>query len=121
MTTENEKKALAEYLECDINSLIKENWSQWGLNVYKASKEEFAHEYAIGKEEQVNIACYNNIKDSLWAFKIAMNVFIVKGVFDKLSENKESELNEIVIDNAPSASITNSNGIPLFSSNNQRI
>ena len=55
------------------------------------------------------------------AFKIAMNVFIVKGVFDKLSENKESELNEIVIDNAPSASITNSNGIPLFSSNNQRI
>lgn len=68
MTTENEKKALAEYLECDIDSIVNENWNQWGLNVYKSSKEEFAHEYAIGTEEQTNIACYEAIKSNAWAF-----------------------------------------------------
>lgn len=61
----NAVEALANHLGCDPGDLTKENHDHYGLEVFSLGREE----YAIGTDDEAQIACEENIKDSAWAFR----------------------------------------------------
>ena len=57
-------KALADYLECKMGHLSKETYSHYGLEVFSNGREQ----YAVGTDSEADEACFENIKESVWAF-----------------------------------------------------
>lgn len=58
-------EALAKHLGVEMGDLTEERYSHYGLPVFSLGKKE----YAIGDDEQADEACYEYIKNSVWAFR----------------------------------------------------
>lgn len=56
--------ALCEYLSCNPEDLIKEDYDHYGLQRYSCD----GKEYAIGTDEEADKAVSAAIKESIWAF-----------------------------------------------------
>ena len=98
---DNKMKALMAYLEeTDIDELTEETYDYYGLSVYSFGSQE----YAIGTEDEVQIAVESNIKDSLFAFNADWIVshldvnFPIEGIkaIQEKYENGNDSLYEII-------------------------
>ena len=61
---ETPEYALARHLNCSKDDLIEREYDYYGLKVFSYGKSE----YAVGRDEEADEACEQNIKDSVWAF-----------------------------------------------------
>jgi len=56
--------ALARHLECTEDDLNEKSYDYYGLKVFSFGKAE----YAVGTDEEADEACFEYIKESVWAF-----------------------------------------------------
>jgi hypothetical protein len=61
----NANEALANFVECDPSDIEKENYDHYGLEVFSIGRKE----YAVGTDDEADLACKEYIKDSAWAFR----------------------------------------------------
>lgn len=63
--TETAIEALAKYLECELDDLHEAKHDHYGLEVFSLGSKK----YAVGTDEEADVACLEYIKDSAWAFR----------------------------------------------------
>jgi len=61
----NAIEALANLVECDPSDIEKENYDHYGLEVFSIGRKE----YAVGTDDEADLACKEYVKDSAWAFR----------------------------------------------------
>ena len=60
------EQAMANYLECEVDDLMEENYDHYGMTIYDG--------YAIGTDEEADEAAAEYIKQTLWAFNASFIV-----------------------------------------------
>lgn len=65
ITNDNAKlEALASFLGCEIEELNQTKMGHYGLDSFELG----SNEYAIGKDSEVDAACLDYIRETIWAF-----------------------------------------------------